>query len=127
MMKFFSVILACLILSAGKGIAQQTKPVLTKLPFAFPQQNRTPMENTPVWFDSSVLLVSNYRPGGASAKGEDAYLYIEDLQSGNEVSKFGKGHSFVSAFVNERKLNVFALEFSDFVKVMNSKSINRFV
>lgn len=127
-MKLFSFVTACLMLTFLTASAQrQTKPQLIKLPFAFPQQNRTPMESTPVWFDSSVLLVSNYRPGGASAKGEDAYLYIEDLQNGNEVSRFGKGHSFVSAFADAGQLNVFALEFSDFGKVMNSKSINRFV
>lgn len=127
-MKIFSIILSFCLLCTLDGISQLlSKPELVKLPFAFPQQNRTPMENTPVYFDSSLLLVSNYRPGGADAKGENAYLYIEDLQSGNEVSRFGKGHSFVSAFVNGPELNVFALEFSDFGKVMNSKGINRFV
>lgn len=127
-MKIFPFVLACLMLNFLTADAQrQAKPELIKLPFAFPQQNRTPMENTPVWFDSSLLLVSNYRPGGAFAKGKNAYLYIEDMQSGNEVSRFGTGHSFVSAFVDDEQLNVFALEFSDFGKVMNSKGINRFV
>ena len=90
------------------------RPVLTKLPFAFSQASKTPMENTPVIFDSRLLLVSNYRPGGAEAKGKDAYLYIDDLQTGMEVARFGSGHSFVSAFVNGSELNVFSLEFSDF-------------
>ena len=63
--------------------AQQTQePVLTKLPFAFSDIGRTPMENTPVLFNSRLLLVSNNRPGGADAKGKDAYLYIDDLQTG---------------------------------------------
>lgn len=83
------------------------------------------MENTPVLFDSRLLLVANYRPGGAEAKGKDAYLYIDDLQTGKEVVRFGQGHSFVSAFVNSNELNVFALEFSDFGRVMNSTSIDR--
>jgi len=104
----------------------QVSPKLTKLPFAFPQANRTPMENTPVCFDSSLLLVSNYRPGGADAKGDDAYLYIEDLQNGNEVARFGKGHSFVSAFSGNNVLHVFALEFKNFGRIMNSSTINHF-
>ncbi|WP_349315814.1 hypothetical protein [Chitinophaga sp. MM2321] len=97
------------------------------MPFAFSQTGRTPMENTPVLFDSSLLLVGNYRPGGADAKGKDAYLYIENLKTGEEVSRFGTGHSFVSAIVNGPELNVFALDFSDFGKVINSNGIDRFV
>ena len=84
------------------AIAQnQKRPELTKLPFAFSQLGRTPMENTPVVFNSRLLLVSNYRPCGESAKGENAYLYIDDLQTGYEVARFGKGHSFVSAIVKD--------------------------
>ena len=101
------------------------KPVLVKLPFAFSGEGRTPMENTPVLFNSRLLLVANYRPGGADAKGKDAYLYIDDLQTGTEVARFGQGHSFVSAFVHGNELNVFALEFSDFGRVMNSNGIDR--
>ena len=89
------------------------KPVLVKLPFAFSDDGRTPMENTPVLFNSRLLLVTNYRPGGAEAKGKDAYLYIDDLKTGTEVVKFGQGHSFVSAFAEGDELNIFALEFSD--------------
>jgi len=101
------------------------KPVLTKLPFAFSDVGRTPMENTPVIFQSRLLLVSNYRPGLGEAKGKDAYLYIDDLQTGKQVARFGQGHSFVSAYVNGNELNVFALEFSDFGRVMNSTGIDR--
>jgi hypothetical protein len=101
------------------------RPVLTKLPFAFSQADKTPMENTPVIFGSGLLLVSNYRPGGADAKGKDAYLYIDDLQTGMEVARFGTGHSFVSAFVNGGELNVFSLEFTDFGRIMNSTGIDR--
>jgi hypothetical protein len=103
------------------------RPELIKLPFAFSQADKTPMENTPVIFDSRMLLVSNYRPGGADAKGKDAYLYIDDLQTGMEVARFGSGHSFVSALVNGSELNVFSLEFSDFGRVMNSNGIDRMV
>jgi hypothetical protein len=104
---------------------QSLKPVLVKLPFAFSDIGRTPMENTPVQFGSRLLLVSNNRPGGADAKGKDAYLYIDDLQTGKEVVRFGQGHSFVSAYVNGNELNVFALEFTDFGRIMNSTGIDR--
>jgi hypothetical protein len=110
-------------LSYSQKIAD--RPVLTKLPFAFSQADKTPMENTPVIFNSGLLLVSNYRPGGADAKGRDAYLYIDDLQTGMEVARFGTGHSFVSAFVNGSELNVFSLEFTDFGRIMNSTGIDR--
>lgn len=110
------------------GYAQKLKrPVLTKLPFAFSDIGRTPMENTPIVFQSRLLLVANNRPGGGDAKGKDAYLYIDDLQTGKEVARFGQGHSFVSAYVNDEELNVFALEFTDFGRVMNSAGINRLV
>jgi hypothetical protein len=107
--------------------ANAQKPNLVKLPFAFSDIGRTPMENTPVRFQSRLLLVSNNRPGGAYAKGKDAFLYIDDLQTGKEVARFGQGHSFVSALVNKEELNVFALEFTDFGRVMNSSGIDRFV
>lgn len=105
----------------------QTRPILEKLPFAFPEKDRTLMENTPVTFGSKLLLVANHRPGGAEAKGEDAHLYIYDLETGREICQFGKGHSFVSAFVNGNELNVFALEFSNFGRIIKSKGISRFV
>ena len=119
----------CLIKGAEYSVAQKLpdRPALTKLPFAFSQAEKTPMENTPVIFDSRLLLVSNYRPGGADAKGKDAYLYIDDLQTGLEVARFGIGHSFVSAFVNGGELNVFSLEFTDFGRIMNSTGIDRMV
>ncbi len=103
------------------------KPELTKLPFAFSDVGRTPMENTPFVFGPKLLIVANHRPGGFYAKGEDAYLYIDNLQTGQEEARFGKGHSFVSAYVNGDELNVFALEFTDFGKVMNSTGIDRLV
>ncbi len=115
-------------LSAFTAFSQnQGKPVLTKLPFAFSGEGRTPMENTPFECGNLLLIVANYRPGGAEAKGKDAYLYIDDLQNGMEVARFGEGHSFVSAFVNGNELNVFALEFTDFGRVMNSTGIDRLV
>lgn len=101
------------------------KPQLIKLPFSFSDVGRTPMENTPFFFKDRLLIVANYRPGGLYAKGKDAYLYIDDLRTGQEVIRFGTGHSFVSAYVNGPELNVFALDFSDFGAVMNTNGIDR--
>ena len=103
------------------------RPVLTKLPFAFSGKHEMLMENTPVIFQSRLLLVANCRPGEMYAKGENAFLFIDDLTTGQEVVRFGQGHSFVSALVNDNELNVFALEFTDFGKVMNSTGIDRLV
>ncbi len=113
--------------SCGINLSGQLpqKPLLVKLPFAFSDIGRTPMENTPVLMNSRLLLISNNRPGGADAKGKDAYLYIDDLQTGKEVARFGQGHSFVSAYLNGNELNVFALEFTDFGRIMNSTGIDR--
>lgn len=123
---FFLISILFFLMTDGSAQKLQ-RPVLTKLPFAFSDIGRTPMENTPVVFQSRLLLVANNRPGGGDAKGEDAYLYIDDLQTGKEVARFGQGHSFVSAYVNDGELNVFALEFTDFGRVMNSTGINRLV
>jgi len=105
--------------------ADAQKPVITKLPFAFSQNGRTPMENTPILFGKRLLLVSNYRPGLGHAKGKDAYLFIDDLQTGEEAARFGQGHSFASAYMNGSELNVFSLEFTDFGQIMNSTGIDR--
>ncbi len=122
------LIFFCIHFFMSAGLAQNlAKPKLTKLPFAFSGEGRTPMENTPFVLGNRLLIVANYRPGGAEAKGKDAYLYIDDLQNGKEVARFGQGHSFVSAFVNGNELNVFALEFTDFGRVMNSTGIDRMV
>ncbi|MBX7258383.1 MAG: hypothetical protein K1Y02_18610, partial [Candidatus Hydrogenedentes bacterium] len=86
----------------------------------------TGMENTPVVFNGRLLLVDNHRPGGFEAKGKDAYLFIRDLVTGEELTRFGTGHSFVSAFVEGAELNVFATEFVSFGNVIDMKGINRF-
>ena len=88
------------------------------------------MENTPVLFNSRLLLVANYRPSGGpnvKDKEKDSYLYIDDLRTGTELVRFGAAHSFVSAFVNDNELNVFALDFSETGKVWSKNGINRFV
>jgi len=128
-MKYAKYICCCyLIVYSFLACAQSLeKPNLIKLPFAFSQMGRTPMENTPVNFKSRLLLVANYRPGGAHAKAKDAYLYIYDLVTGEEVTQFGKGHTFVSAYVQDTQLHVFALNFSDFGEKIKSGAIDHFV
>jgi hypothetical protein len=104
------------------------RPVLTKLPFALSEEGRTPMENTPVFFDSRLLLVANYRPsGGSNVSEKDSYLYILDMQSGKEIARFGTAHSFASAYVLDNELNVFALDFSATGEVWKINGIERFV
>lgn len=125
--KLITSVISFLLLWSFSSAVQAQRPKLTKLPFAFSDVGRTPMENTPVIFHSRLLLVSNNRPEGADAKGKDAYLYIDDLQTGKEVARFGQGHSFVSAYMKEDELNVFALEFTDFGRVINSSGIDRIV
>ncbi len=128
-MKYAKYICCCyLIVYSFLACAQRSEnPNLIKLPFAFSQMGRTPMENTPVNFKSRLLLVANYRPGGAHAKAKDAYLYIYDLVTGEEVAQFGKGHTFVSAYVQDTQLHVFALNFSDFGENIKSGAIDHFV
>jgi hypothetical protein len=120
-------IFICLYFLPDVKFVYSQKPELIKLPFAFSDVGRTPMENTPFQLGSRLLIVANNRPGGGDAKGKDAYLYIDDLQTGKEVARFGQGHSFVSAYVNDNELNVFALEFTDFGRIMNSTGIDRLV
>ena len=72
--------------------------------------------------------MANFRPSGDDTiKEKDSYLYIDDLQTGTEIVRFGAAHSFVSAFVNNSELNIFALDFSGPGKVWSSNGINRFV
>jgi len=96
------VVLACQLASAG----EEDSPLI-KLPFSFGRG----MENTPVLFDNRPLLVANYRPAGASPEG--TYLYLIDLRTGQELTRFGEGHSFVSAFVRGNELHVFASEYTE--------------
>jgi hypothetical protein len=73
--------------------ADHSQPKLTKLPFALPKA----MENTPVVFDGQPLHVLNYRDdskNNTDGYSKSMYLYILDLNTGNEVCRFGEGHSF---------------------------------
>jgi len=83
-------------------------PPLMKLPFAFPGPR---MENTPVVFQDRPLLVQNVRPLNTKAQG--FYLFVQDMRTGDEVTRFGETCSFVSAFVQGKTLSVFATENTD--------------
>ncbi|MFA6242905.1 MAG: hypothetical protein WC655_18340 [Candidatus Hydrogenedentales bacterium] len=78
-------------------------PKLVKLPFSFPAG----MENTPVTYRGRPLLVQNRRSNKNGPEQDDADLFIQDLVTGQEVARLGKGFSFVSALVNGDEMNVF--------------------
>jgi hypothetical protein len=91
------------------GKASPPRPKLTKLPWAMGGA----MENTPVIWQSRPLLVLNHRDDTKNKTDDytrSMYLYLVDLATGREVSRFGTGHSFANALVNENELNVFASE-----------------
>lgn len=104
------------------------RPLLVKLPVAFSCVGRDPItvENTPVIFNSQLLLVANLRASAPRSESE-SYLYIDDIKKGQEITQFGKKHAFVSAIVDGPSLNVFALDFSRSGKVWDSDGIDRFV
>lgn len=84
-----------------------SRPDLVKLPFAI--QNG--MENTPIVFKGRPLLVLNHRDDTkvhTDAYAKSMYLHIRDLVTGEEVARFGEGHSFANAIVNGDALSVFA-------------------
>ncbi len=94
---------------AAPGKAAPSRPQLTKLPLALGQA----MENTPVIWKSRPVLVLNHRDDTKNKTDDytrSMYLYIRDLATGQEVARFGEGHSFANAFVNGSELNVFASE-----------------
>jgi len=111
-MKHMATGLAAILLLGEMGFAQSLKPALIKLPVSYPQA----MEQTPVIFAGRPLLVLNYRDD-AKVHTKDytqtMYLYIRDLCTGEEIARFGAGHSFVSALVEGNTLHVFASEGSN--------------
>jgi hypothetical protein len=71
------------------------------------------MENTPLVFGGRPLLVVNYRDDTKNKTDgykKSMYLSIRDLATGNEVARFGEGHSFANALVNGPELCVFGSE-----------------
>jgi len=92
--------------------ASSARPRLTKLPFALAKA----MENTPVVFNGRPLHVLNYRDDTKNNTDDytrSMYLYVLDMTTGNELCRFGEGHSFANAFVNGPVLHVFASEGSN--------------
>ena len=97
---------------AGNPPTDTERPRLTKLPMNF----GSAMENTPVIYQGKTLHLLNYRDdtkNNTDGYTKSMYLYAKDLRTGNELARFGEGHSFVNAFVNGAELNVFASEGSN--------------
>ena len=89
--------------------AKSGRPTLVKIPVNF----GAAMENTPFIFKGTPYLALNYRNDASDRVGdyageENMYLYIKNLNTGVEVTRFGIGHSFVSAFVDGDRLRLFA-------------------
>ena len=96
----------------GTALAEPPKAPLIKLPVAF----GAAMENTPFVFGDRPLLALNYRDDtkyNTDGYKASMYLFLRDLRTGQEIARFGEGHSFVNAFVNGPELNVFASEGSN--------------
>ena len=67
-------------------------------------------------FGDRPLLALNYRDdtkNNTDGYKASMYLFLRDLRTGQEIARFGEGHSFVNAFVNGPELNVFASEGSN--------------
>ncbi|HOX40379.1 MAG TPA: hypothetical protein PL033_20545 [Candidatus Brocadiia bacterium] len=92
-----------------QSAAPAHSPAMVKLPWAI---NEDAMEVTPVIFKGRPLLMMSRRSGGSNVDLEHTYLYIRDLITGSEISRFASAHSFGCAFVNGDELNVFAAEYS---------------
>ncbi len=89
------------------------RPRLTKLPVAI---GPSAMENTPVLFKGRPLLVLNHRDDSKNKTDDytrNMWLCVLDLATGAELARFGEGHSFANAYVNDHELNVFASEGSN--------------
>ncbi len=127
-MKIVTLFLFFIIMKTVVYGQESGKPVLIKLPVAFSCVGRDPItvENTPVIFNSQLLMVSNLR-SSVPGKESESYLFIDDILKGQEITRFGTAHAFVSAIVDGPDLNVFALDFSKSGKVWESDGIDRFV
>ncbi|MEX1040357.1 MAG: hypothetical protein WDZ51_06995 [Pirellulaceae bacterium] len=83
------------------------RPEIIKLPGGLLDR----MENTPVIFAGRKILLSNIRDD--SKVNTDGYvasmtLLADDLDTGERICEFGKGHSFVSGYVDGDTLHAFA-------------------
>ncbi len=94
------------------GGAPTTRPGLTKLPGAIWQG----MENTPLVFQGRPLLLLNRRDDTKNNTDDytrSMHLYLTDLTTGQELPRFGQGHSMVSGFIEGSRMHVFASEGSN--------------
>jgi hypothetical protein len=92
---------------------EPARPILIRLPLAY----WNGMENTPVIYDGRPLLVLNYRDdsrGWHDHYADSMYLYIVDLQNGRRIAEFGRSHSCVKAFVDGKRLHVYASEATNY-------------
>lgn len=102
-----------LAVESAEAAVEPVRPQLIKLPFAYWDA----MENTPVIYGGRPLLVLNYRDddkGWHDQYADSMYLYIVDLQTSQRIAEFGKGHSCVKAFVDGKRLHVFASEATNY-------------
>lgn len=93
--------------------AEPARPRLIKLPFAYWDA----MEHTPVIFDGRPLMVFDYRDdskGWHDKYAESMYTYIVDMRTGKRIAEFARGHSAHKAFVDGRRLYVFATKTTNY-------------
>ncbi len=105
----------CAVLGASTATraAEPAGPELVKLPFALAGA----MENTPIVYGGRPVLLLNHRDDtkhNTDGYVDSMYLYAVDLQTGQRLAEFGRGHSFVSGFVDGETLHVFASEGTNF-------------
>ena len=79
----------------AKAATQEKK--LIKLPEVL---GKHVMETTPIVFNGRRLLFHSNRPAGHAVDLKNTYLCLMDMQTGEEVARFGQEHTFGSAFVD---------------------------
>lgn len=81
------------------------RPKLIKLPENLGPQT---MECTPIEYQGRQLLFQSWR--GTIQKPGDTYLALQDLESGQRLSRFGDGFSLGCALVTGNQINVYATQ-----------------
>jgi hypothetical protein len=109
------LVLSTVIWGGALGMATAAEPEgpkLVKLPAVFSGI----MENTPIIYNGRPMLVLNHRDDTKNKTDgyvASMYCYLKDLATGNEIARFGEGYSFVNAFVDGKRLHVFASQGSN--------------
>ena len=83
---------------------------LTKLPEVF---GTDVMESAPLVYKGRPMLLHSRRTGGHNVKMDEMYLYLVDLETGKEVARLAKHHSFGSVLVDGDRMHVFATEYTE--------------